>query len=641
MKLKILFSVFYILNACMNCIGQTDTIVYLGEVEVISGKWVNYHSGLRRESIDSTLLQQNRNSSLADLLDKYSGLYLKSYGNGALSTLGLRGGSAYQTAVLWNGFSIASPLHGLTDLSLENNFFFSNAIVQFGGASTQYGSGAVCGYINLENKPDFTRRIRLSEELSVGSYSDFRESFGASIGTKKYYGSFRLSTTNFKNNFRYDDPASGVELRQNHSQINQYAFMIENYFLLDESNIINFRIWHSNSERQIPPAINQSNPDALEKDINKRYSAEWKNLKKKNEINVRIAYFDESIDYDDNSLQQASNNRSKSLLSESTIERKLSLHSFKVGIFAATVSADSSANFDNADVQRLCVFFLYNFLSGSKRMQLTFNARKEISSLNNSPATFSVGNDYLLASWISIRAAAATVYRNPTLNDLYWHPGGNKDLKPENGFSLEGGFHLEPKKICPENSKKNCHHLSLDAAAYFRKINDWIIWYPSTGLSWRPQNLLVVQSRGLEINGRYEYKTTTTAISFHSDFFYTVSTNEKTVFENDASLHRQIIYVPKIRANNRMLIQYRMSTLQVFHSYTGYRFTTSDHSEFLEPFSILSMEISHAFRSKDLLFKIHFRVDNLLKEVYQTIDNRPMPLRTFSIGAGIHLNKLI
>ena len=67
---------------------------------------------------------------------------------------------------------------------------------------------------------------------------------------------------------------------------------------------------------------------------------------------------------------------------------------------------------------------------------------------------------------LKLKVNAAKVYRLPTLNDLYWSPGGNPNLKPEEGFTYEGSFEL----------KIPYHHFLLETEmTYFNKnITNWI-----------------------------------------------------------------------------------------------------------------------------------------------------------------------
>ncbi|MFN8167076.1 MAG: TonB-dependent receptor [Bacteroidia bacterium] len=62
------------------------------------------------------------------------------------------------------------------------------------------------------------------------------------------------------------------------------------------------------------------------------------------------------------------------------------------------------------------------------------------------------------------------VFRLPTVNDLYWIPGGNPDLLPETGTTGEIGLHLLNTQLSMQRS----------SVAYFDKhINNWIAWVPT------------------------------------------------------------------------------------------------------------------------------------------------------------------
>ena len=64
----------------------------------------------------------------------------------------------------------------------------------------------------------------------------------------------------------------------------------------------------------------------------------------------------------------------------------------------------------------------------------------------------------------------STLYRLPGLNDLYWMPGGNPDLKPEYGYSAEAGSKLSWKS---QNKKTK---VSFEPTYFNRYIYNWIIW---------------------------------------------------------------------------------------------------------------------------------------------------------------------
>ena len=631
--LKVLLSISYFILLLINTSrAQKDTTINLNEVKISSSKLI-FTSGLKQYSIDSVLLIKYQHLSLSDLLNENSAIYLKNYGSGELSTISLRGGSAYHTNVLWNGFSLASPMHGLTDLSLENNFFFDDITIQYGGASSIWGSGAVSGSIHLNNTPSFNSGLKITTGFTVGSFSNFSEFAGITWGNNNYAGSLKFFNKNDKNNFIYLDENTKSKEEQIHARIKQYGFINENYFRTGKYSVLNFRIWYTYSDRQIPPALLQVNSQALQKDLNSRYSAEWKHQGKNNEYVFRSAYFHEMLNYNDDFLLQPSNNKSKTFITEATYEKYISgNHVLQFGINNTYSIADSSSNFSKASVNRLALFTLYRYHSKNEKIELSISGRKEFSSLNNSPVIFSGGLNYYLIKSLLLRLAASRVYRNPTLNDLYWTPGGNIDLKPENGYSAEGGVQIDMLEISGLKNKYPASALILNTTLFYKQINNWIIWYPSSASVWSPQNLMMVQSRGTEINIQYHYKNNNFSAGCDLEFFYTHSTNEKPLLANDASLHRQLIYVPLYRWNGRIYITYKTIGLHFNHSYTGLRYTSSDNTSYLSPFSLDNLEADKIFTTKSVSFRIFLRIGNVFNSGYQSVLNRPMPLRSFNTG---------
>src|SRR6476469_9204389 len=100
--------------------------------------------------MDTLTLARYNTTSVSDLLSNQSTVHIKSYGNGNIATTSLRGGSSYQTALLWNGLNIQNAMLGMPDLSIIPTLFFDNVTVEYGGGSALWGSGAVGGCIHLQ-----------------------------------------------------------------------------------------------------------------------------------------------------------------------------------------------------------------------------------------------------------------------------------------------------------------------------------------------------------------------------------------------------------------------------------------------------------------------------------------------------------
>src|SRR5690606_37263298 len=86
----------------------SDT-VELQEIAVHGSHYEKYAVGHQVVRIDDSSVKEFSGRSLADLLQQHTGLYLRQYGEGMVSSLTMRGTSAGHTAVFWNGLPLNSP----------------------------------------------------------------------------------------------------------------------------------------------------------------------------------------------------------------------------------------------------------------------------------------------------------------------------------------------------------------------------------------------------------------------------------------------------------------------------------------------------------------------------------------------------
>jgi vitamin B12 transporter len=622
------YFLFLFLIAASPAWSQTDSTVMLRNVDITSTR-LDYNCGLYQETFDSASLLKYGHQSLDQLLEQNSAIAIKNYGPGRLSTITLRGGSSYQTAVMWNGFSIGSPLLGLSDLTLYRNLFFDNATIVYGGTSTLWGSGAVGGSVHLNNIPNFGSGLSVSAGISATTYSSLSEHLTLSYGGKKYYGSVKLTGTDNKNDYEFLDENNNRQ-RQVNSRVDHYGILSEHYLRTGLFSTMNVRIWNTHVRRLIPPGLQQVNSDAIQKDFNTRISGEWMKAKDAYRMIVRTAYFIEENSYDDFYLAEPSLNNCRTLINEATAEKELTTsHRVLAGINNSHYFTRAAQNLPHTDINSLSVFLLYKYFSVDKKLELSASARKEFSDIRNSPFVFSGGFNYYPLKSLLLRASVSTVYRNPTINDLYWEPGGNTELKPERGISADAGFEIRPFQKLTESSPSR---IMLHGSAYYRLVDDWIIWYPSANTIWRPQNLSRVASRGGEFNISYNYSVKTFSAGIQLKNSYTVSTNEKAIRPMDESFQKQLIYVPYYIGKVITYFEYRSFVLNANVSYTGYQYTSSDNSTLLEGYTLLNAEISKSIPFGKNRLRIYFRANNILDENYQSVESHPMPLANYEAG---------
>ncbi len=125
----------------------TDTIYTIEEIQVKANRLEQYLIGSSVQQIDSQTLNNYQSQSLAELLSHQSLVSVKTYGPGGVAGISIRGGGSHHASVIWNGINIQSPMNGEVNFSTLPVSFIDKAYIQFGGATTLFGSGTATGSI--------------------------------------------------------------------------------------------------------------------------------------------------------------------------------------------------------------------------------------------------------------------------------------------------------------------------------------------------------------------------------------------------------------------------------------------------------------------------------------------------------------
>ncbi len=629
-RAQALFYIFTFTLGGKGLLAQIDTIS-LKEVSVIEKRSSKFAVGSQVFNIDSTQLISYQGQTLTEVLQFESGIYLKHYSPGNLASTSFRGGNASQTALTWNGFNINSPLNGIFDLSLFPVSAFDEVKVQPGASSALWGSGAVGGSIHLSQKPDFKPHFNVNLSTQAGSFGFHKESVGIDFGSKRF--SHRLIVLNqfAKNDFDYINPFTNLKETQRNNDVETKALLSENYFNLNPKNLISLNWWYQQTDRNTPPTLFETTLANQTDDVS-RLTAEWFHQLKKGELKIRGAWFSELQDYSNLTDDTSYFNNSQTFIGEAEFNRKLK-RGFNVdlGFNQTSYLADVQSYKREPKWQHRQSAFAGLSKTFFSKLDASAMLRQEIIDQKTAPFTYTLGMSWKITNGLSLKGQYSKVYRTPTLNDLYWAPGGNPDLKSEEGNAQEASLVWANSKL-----KWNWQ---IVVSAFNRQIKNWIIWQPQSGI-WTPQNLLEVHSRGWETNSHLQWQKGKFGFRLNLITNYTVSTNKKPSRANDASVGKQLIYVPIYSGTGGIEVKYSKFSLRYNHSYTGYTYTTSDHSEWLDPYQLGSLYMAYSPQWKKFGGSFFFRINNIWNEPYQVVRSRPMPGINYSIGLNLNF-KLI
>src|ERR1035437_4007269 len=166
-----------------------------------------------------------------------------------------------------------------------------------------------------------------------------------------------------------------------------------------------------------------------------------------------------------------------------------------------------------------------------------------------------------------LKANFAKNYHEPTLNDLYYIPGGNPALKSEEGITAD---------LVTRYSGiigRSTFHFALNG--YLSQIKNWIIWLPSAQGYWQPSNMKRVDASGFEFNGGLNGSILNFNYQINSSYGYTRSINKDAPgIWADESYGKQLPYIPVHSANLVANISRNGFHLTWMWNYYSKRYTT-------------------------------------------------------------------
>lgn len=609
-------------------LSQTKDTVVLPEIEIKSTKISRLITGRKLQSIDSTQLDLFKNQTLADVLSSTTPIFIKNYGPGAISTTAFRGGNASQTAILWNGLNIQNSMLGQVDLSTISSNLFNSVNIEYGGSSALWGSGAIGGAIHLGNSLRFNQGVQTKLQFMASTIG------AKSIGSDIYFSDSKFGFvlkafgTQNKNTFSYYNKLMDTVLTQKHANYEHITALPEFSYKINNQQSLSAALWLSKGARRFPNQNSFSYNNIQQYDESNRLNVSWNFNSKYFTSQIKTAYFIEHLNYVDSIAAINSKSKMQTLILENdNFYSWYKNQQLNLG-FNYTSNHVNTLNYESAkELNRLAAMLSNTGHYLNSKLQVNTTIRLEHTSTQLNPFTYNAGINYQLFKSFSLKLNGGSVYRLPTLNDLYWLPGGNKLLKPESGFTLDGTIEYQ--------KTSGALDAVISVSAFHKTIGNWILWLPANGYS-TPMNIQSVWSRGTETLWQFTYSNNDFKAQVKCITGYLRSTVKESNLEEDNTIGRQLIYTPRYTVNTILMMSFKTITLSFFHNYIGYRFTSSDNSTWLNPFHYSTYRMTYNYAFKKMSVGTFLNINNVMNSKYEVIANRPMPLRYFEIGMQLN-----
>jgi vitamin B12 transporter len=620
-----IFGLFYcLLGLKLSVLAQTDTASTLlpaYQVEAMSTRL--YPIGMSAYAVDTSLSLLHKNEHLGTQLRQLGGINLRSYGAGLTASVGLRGGAANQTALIWNGFKLQKPLSGLVDFSLIPAAFFDEIQVIPGAHSALWGSSAVGGLVAIQNTVG-APGVQLG--VQGGSFGQRGGDVKVIYGKGKLYATTRLQYSEAEFDFRYRLDGVDTLRRQKHSATELWNIAQDIVYQPVRQLKLRYFYWQNAADREIPPLITQTESRATQKDAGARHAidAQWNGSS--HTTQVRAGWFRESIDYRD-SIQKIYSRIDFSTLNMEA-ESRVSLYkstNIHMGVLASHTRGVAPGYTSGVTQTQTSAFV--SLTSAWRNWRTQTDARAILNQTYSRKLIPAFGIQYTVNQSITIRGRSSATYREPTLNDLYWKPGGVPTLLNETGVSTEIGVDL----------KQHIGGLEIDAHTTFyrRDTRNLIYWAPSkTSVFWSPANIAHVRTSGLENKIKLRYPINRNmGLTAKAGYDYTTAINQVDIIQPRIKKGDQIWYVPVYQYfTHTSLSHKRLSAFWERH--TNGSVMTPDGR--LAAVTLHQIGASYRGRIKSgTEWLLYIKIDNLFNKTWYSIDRRPMPGRSWIMGTNI------
>lgn len=609
----------------------------LQEVSVYAVAAQRYATGSKISRPDSLIRAAQANRTLGELLMQNSSIYLREYGPGMLSSIAFRGTAANHTAVLWNGLNINSPNLGQTDFSLLPLFALDDISIQYGGSSALYGSDALGGTINLQNRPRWQQPLQVNAEQHAGSFGRYFSGLAVQAADLRWSFTTKVYRQSSENDFSYinTQKKNHPEETNRNAHFSQSGLVQEIAHQLNAQSELQLNAWYQDTDREIQPLIGDESSHDSQQDRNLKLSLHYRNQHDFGNFSAQLGYL-----YDFMRYNQGSAYRTYQQLAALRYERQMGRFSLQSGGKFNHVQARIAQYAEGEAAENRTDLYSSVRYQAPQRLQLSLNLRQALVSNYVVPFTPAIGMEYaLIPKRLQLTVLAGRNYRIPTLNDRFWQPGGRPELRPEHAWHAESGLVL--------SSNSAAHSLSL--TGYSMWVEDWIIWLPGLATNaegepvsaWRPNNIQEVHSYGLEANGQTQFSLGGGTLSAQTNLAYTRSENKKAKNEYDRTVDRQLPFIPEWKANLQLSYRRQAWWASSSLSYTGRRYTTGEENLHmsLAPFSLLSLQLGKQLIFSRQLFQLSAEVNNLFDTTYQNYTNRAMPGRNYTLRLSYQFRK--
>lgn len=610
-----------------------ETTLSLDEVQVYGKRPI-----ATQQTLSGVELQALSTTSVADALKYFAGVQIKDYGGlGGMKTLNVRSLGAQHVGVYIDGIRINNAQNGTVDLgkysltTLESVSLYNANKLDNCQSASEYASGAT---VYLRTRRPTNDSISLSARLA--SFHTYMGRANAQFARKGWAGFIDAEYLSSRGDypFRYKSQYEDTIGRRKNSDIDYYrieAALFKGGF--------SSHLYFYGSERGCPGGIVRRLSDKYnnvgrewDRDLFAQASYRF-DVARGHALKFNLKYANEYLryctDYPDNQSTAKMNNHYRM----NDLYASVAYCYMPLDWLVLNTSYDARVSWLKADLknfdplhrldQKAVVSLQMNRNGLQAAATMLYQHYRDYTSYAVGAAsplskiTPSLSLSYSLFD-VTLRAWYKSIFRAPTLNDLYYTQVGNRDLKPEftKQFNIGAEYRL------------NTRHwdISLQADYYHNLITNRIVCLPMKGTyTWSMLNYGKTKCNGINANASARYNVAGWSFSFLTSFTWQNDLN-LTDPEDEDTYKKPICYSPTISYGITGVVGYKWLSLTISDLHVGKRmWSYADPEDQLDPYNNIDMKLSFNYKN----YGFCLEVNDLLDKQYEHLPRYPMPGRNY------------
>ena len=575
----------------LSCIvdAQKDTSYLLPEV-ILSSSTIQLKDPFQGDSLG----QATKYSTFSEYLIYQPQMEVQRYGPAGSVTLSQLSSGSRHTQVVWNGFKLNNPLLGSFDLStlslgVVDYYSRSNLGTEILGS----GAGSSVSLVNSSLDSKKPNQLAISLQSSLGGSARIQRNWQGENSQHQ----IRLYGGGDPHRFRYKThDGKGINLKSANEY--QAGVLYQSRYQLDDKNQLYGFVWSQYQDRTLPPTLT-SETNAEQQDQAYRMGLRWQHQQWDRSFETQWAIRHERLDYLNNDWGIVGENG----FTESHLKFQYDRRAMQINhgfYFENEIIRPYSLNYNKEEfIVQNRIGARFNYPSPNKKNELILHV-----GVNTRQDEFSEPIGKLEWKYWKNQGWESTLgiskfYRWPGLDDLYWNPGGNPDLKPENGFLAYWKF---------RNSDKMIKNLFYEGEVYAGKTWNLIRWHP-VGPIWEPENLDEGWRAGFSISTNYSFKLGASLLQAKATW--------RQIIQDE--LTGEFGYSPDAQLSASISVDFEKLKLEYMHAYKSEAFGPQSERDQLDPLHLGYISVLYHWDGNS---SIRFSIQNLYNQRYSFVPDQ-------------------